>query len=117
MRLIEIKQLENGAHLNQTISALSTIPEGWAVIPEDMVCANFPFGEVTAEEVAVEKEVIGEDGEVTIETEYVMTVTNWVPGEIPVPEEMPEEEPTPELEEVTWDTLAEAYREGVNSID
>ena len=80
MKLIELKQLENGGHLNQTISELSTIPEGWAVIPEEMVCENFPFGEVTAEE---------KDG--------VMTVTNWIPGEIPVPEEIPtvDTEPTP----------------------
>ena len=81
MRIIEIKALVNGAHRNQT-SSLSKVPEGWAVIPEDMVTENFPFGELTAEEI---------DG--------VMTVTSWIPGEIP------EVEPTPEPEPTTDDVL------------
>ena len=77
MRLIEISKQPNGAHNNQTISHLRKIPEGWAVIPEDMVCENFPFGEVTAEEI---------DG--------VMTVTSWTAGEMPEAEPMPEAKPT-----------------------
>lgn len=72
MRIIEIKALENGAHRNQT-GTFSTIRDGWAVIPEDMTCDNFPFGEVEVAEV---------DG--------VMTVTKWTPGELPAPIE-----PTP----------------------
>ena len=75
MRIIEIVALENGAHRNQT-GSFQAIPEGWAVIPDDMETANFPFGEVTAEEV---------DG--------IMTVTSWTPGEMPEPE--PEVEPEP----------------------
>lgn len=81
MRIIEIKALVNGAHRNQT-SSLSKVPEGWAVIPEDMVTENFPFGKLTAEEI---------DG--------VMTVRSWIPGEIP------EVEPTPEPEPTTDDVL------------
>lgn len=78
MRIVEIKATQSGAHRNQTINgALPTIPEGWAVIPDDMVCENFPFGEVEAEE------AVG-----------VMTVTNWIPGELPEPEPEPEKEPT-----------------------
>lgn len=69
MRIIEIKALENGAHRNQT-GKFSTIPEGWAAIPDDMTCENFPFGEVEAAEV---------DG--------VMTVTKWTPGIVPEVEE------------------------------
>ena len=67
MNMIEIAALPNGAHNNQTYHGV--LPEGWAVIPEDMVCENFPFGEVTAEEI---------DG--------VMTVTEWTPGIAPEPE-------------------------------
>lgn len=78
MRIIEIKALDNGAHRNQT-GTFTTIPEGWAVIPEDMKTENFPFGEVVAEEI---------DG--------VMNVTEWIPGVIPDPEPIPEPEPTAE---------------------
>ncbi len=71
MTMIEIATLDNGAHRNQTATA--TVPEGWAVIPSDMETPNFPFGEVTAEEI-----------------NGVMTVTSWTAGELP-----PVEPPTP----------------------
>lgn len=64
MRAIEIAALSNGAHRNQT--GLDVLPDGWAVIPEFVVCDNFPFGDITVEEI---------DG--------VMTVTSWTPGIIP----------------------------------
>ena len=100
MRIVEIKALENGAHNNQTINgALSRIQDGYAVIPDDMICDNFPFGEVKAEEI---------DG--------VMTVTEWIAGEIPEPEPDPEEQ-TEDNNPVTWSELAEAYRKGVNSLE
>lgn len=66
MRLIEIKTHENGSHNNGTWDIPGVLPDGWAVIPEDMVCDAFPFGEVEVEEV---------DG--------VMVVTKWTPGVIP----------------------------------
>lgn len=72
MTIIEISALENGAHRNQT-GNMCAIPDGWAVIPESMETKNFPFGDVTAEEI---------DG--------IMTVTSWAPGEIPEPEPEPE---------------------------
>lgn len=75
MKIIKIVALENGAHSNQTYHGV--LPEGWAVIPDDMECENFPFGEVEVEKV---------DG--------VMTVTKWTAGEIPEPEPAPETEPT-----------------------
>ena len=74
MRIIEIEALSNGAHRNQT-GTLKTVPEGYAVIPDDMETPNFPFGEVTAEEI---------DG--------VMAVTNWVAGKAPAPFPTLEEE-------------------------
>lgn len=76
MRIIEIAPLENGAHRNQN-GGVSVVPEGWAVIPADMECENFPFGEVEVAEV-----------------NGVMTVTKWTPGEMPEPEPVPEAEPT-----------------------
>lgn len=92
MRIIEIAPLSNGAHRNQS-GGFSVVPEGWAVIPGDMECENFPFGEVEVAEI---------DG--------VMTVTKWTPGV------MPEPEPTPEPEEASvWDELDAAYQKGVNT--
>ena len=75
MRIIEIAALSNGSHRNQT-GTFSTIPDGWAVIPDDMETPNFPFGEITVDE------------------STPPTVTNWIPLPIPEPEPEPEPEPT-----------------------
>ena len=93
MKIIEIKALENGAHRNQT-SDIAAIPEGWAVIPEDMVCENFPFGKVE-----------------TAEVDGVVTVTKWTAGEIPEQED-PEAEPT-EVEKLRADLEFLAIMTGV----
>ena len=86
MRIIEITALDNGAHRNQT-GSLSVVPDGWAVIPDVMEVENFPFGEIEVDEV---------DG--------VMTVTKWVPGEMPEPAPVPEsDEPT--IEELMYELL------------
>lgn len=77
MRIVQIDALDNGAHRNQTIDSLTAIPEGWAVVPDDMVTDNFPFGDLTAEEI---------DG--------VMMVTSWTPGVIPEPDPIPERNPS-----------------------
>lgn len=76
MRIVEIAVDENGAHRNQTAN-LKTVPAGWAVIPDGMETPNFPFGDITVEEM---------DG--------VMVVTSWTAGTIPAPEPTPEPEPT-----------------------
>lgn len=78
MRLIEIKALENGGHRNM-VGNFTYIPEGWAVIPDDMETPNFPFGTVETEKI---------DG--------VETVTKWTAGDIPEPTPIPEAEPTTE---------------------
>ena len=77
MRMIEIAALSNGAHRNQT-GEFRTIPNGWAVVPADMETENFPFGDVTVEEV-----------------NGVPTVIEWIPGAMPEPEPV-EVEPTAE---------------------
>ena len=115
---IEILALENGAHRNQT-GSLSAIPEGWAVIPDELETENFPYGEVEVEDVvhykevmkSREVEVVNEDGETVIETEWyteqepeysIMTVVKWTPLPMPEPEPLPEPEPT-ELEQLRAD--------------
>lgn len=75
MKMIEISALENGAHRNQTYHGV--LPEGWAIDRDNLCKENFPFGEVTVEEV---------DG--------LMAVTSWTPGEVPEPEPEAEPEPT-----------------------
>lgn len=74
MKILEIAALSNGAHRNQS-GNFRTVPDGWAVIPDNMTLENFPFGEVEAEEI-----------------NGVMTVTKWTAGEMPEPE--PVEKPT-----------------------
>ena len=70
MIIIEITELYNGGHNNQTINgadpATFPVPDGWAVIPDTMETPNFPFGEVVTEEI-----------------NGVETVTSWTPGIIP----------------------------------
>lgn len=74
--IIKIEPFSNGSHANQSMTP-KNIPDGWAVIPDDMELPNFPFGTVTSKEI---------DG--------VMTVTTWVAGTMPEPEPIPEPEPT-----------------------
>ena len=76
MRIIKIDPFDNGAHANQ-IGYLDVVPDGWAIIPDEMLCENFPFGDVEVEEI---------DG--------VVTVTKWTPGTIPEPEPLPTPGPT-----------------------
>ena len=95
MKIIEIVSNNNGAHRNQTFSKnIKNIPGGWAVIPDDMVTENFPFGEVTTEEI---------DG--------VMTVTCWKP--LPIPETEEVEAPISEIEQIRADLDYIAIMTGV----
>lgn len=84
MTIIELASLSNGAHRNQT-SNMTTIPDGWAVIPDGMNTPNFPFGTVTAEPL-----------------NGIMTVTSWTAGDIPEPDPEPTPEPT-EMEQLRAD--------------
>jgi hypothetical protein len=75
MRIIEINALGNGAHNNQSYPGF--VPDGWAVIPDDVETKNFPFG-VPA-----------------IDYDHgVPTVVHWIPGVMPEPDPIPAPEPT-----------------------
>lgn len=80
MKIIEIKAQENGSHRNQT-GQFSAIPEGWAVLSDNMDAPNFPFGEIEVEEI-----------------EGVMTVTKWEAGTLPEIEEP--EKPVSKVEQL-----------------
>lgn len=98
MTIIEIQTLYNGAHRNQSGSFLS-VPEGWAVIPEDMeIPSTFPFVDIVVNDGVV--------AEITANEEAYNEAKKRA-----------EEEKPTETDSVTWDILAEAYTEGVNSID
>ena len=92
MRMIEIAALPNGAHRNQTFNG--SLPIGWAVVPENLETANFPFGEVTVE-------CINE----------LTTVTGWIAGEMPEPAVVPEPEFAPsEAEDTAAMLIDHEYR-------
>lgn len=106
MQIIEIQELENGAHRNQTIDREIPVPEGWAVFPEHFGAAseleNFPFGRIAA-----------------ADRNGTMTVTSWTPGEVPEAPEGPEE-PPPSQEarlaalEAETAAIAAAIEQGLN---
>ena len=84
MRIIEIEALENRAHLNQEQEgAFASIPDGFAVVPDDMDTPNYPFGEIEVEEI-----------------NGVMTVTTWIPGVMPEPEPTPDIAPEPSADDI-----------------
>lgn len=81
MKLIEIKALENGAHNNQTTDFEIPVPEGWAVIPDDMtIPETFPFVDITVE-----------DGVVKEMTAGVIPEPSPVPDPAPTTRELAEE--------------------------
>lgn len=123
MFIVKLTALENGAHQANNSDWITSVPDGWAMIPEDFpVPDTFPFVDIEAEEVTYYNEVeipaqrkipvldeqgnpiLDEDGNPLTETkEYtdkkqvpytLMTVTDMMPGIVPEPEPEPEPEPT-----------------------
>ena len=87
MKIVEIAQLDNGGHRNQ--DGIGVVPDGWAVVPEDLETVNFPFGNLTAEE-----------------TDGAMTVTSWEP--LPIPE------PEPETDDISSDEALDIIMGGAD---
>lgn len=87
MKIIEIEALSNGGHRNQT-GNFNAVPNGWAVVPNELETPNFPFGGIE-----------------TTEINGVMTVTKWTPSDIP------EQEPT--AEPITLDERVSALESAV----
>lgn len=84
MKIIEIAALDNGAHNNQEIYGVDPsvfpVPDGWAVIPEDIVIPDtFPFVNITVAD-------SDEDG--------APFVTSMTAGVVPDPDPDPEPEPS-----------------------
>lgn len=103
MKIIEIAAHGNGAHNNQEIYGVDPsvfpVPDGWAVIPEDIVIPDtFPFVNITVADSA-------EDG--------APFVTSMTAGVVPEPEPEPIREPT-ELEQLRADVDYIAMETGVD---
>lgn len=73
MRILKITPFANGGHDNDSPGTPRPIPDGWAVVPDDLETPNFPFGDITVED---------QDG--------LPTVTSWTPLPMPEPEPEPE---------------------------
>lgn len=95
MKIIKIEANENGSHNNQESNAiLPVIPDGWAVIPDDMsIPDSWPFVGIEAEKISVnpEESPVSEG-----EEDMLWVVTSMTPGIVPEPGPMPEQEPTAE---------------------
>ena len=126
MRIVEIKAMPNGGHVNLSGDSVSCPPDGWAMIPEGFpVPDTFPFlNEIKVEEITYYNEVkvpakrevpvlddegnpvLDEEGNPLTETEdymdtkqvpyTMMTVTSMTPGIVPEPAPEPVPEPTME---------------------
>lgn len=80
MKIIEIIALENGSHRNLS-GIFETIPDGWAVIPDDLETPNFPYGDVEVKDediIKTEIELIdGEEKEVEKVIGTRKVVSKW----------------------------------------
>lgn len=104
MHIIQLEALEEGVFNDHKTEYITEPPEGWAMIPDDMVLpSTFPrLGSIEAEEVTytyeVEVEKINEEtGEIELVAETkektMLTVVSMTEGTLPEPVE---EEPTKE---------------------
>lgn len=58
MWIVNLTTNPNGSHNDHRADHITTVPEGWAMIPDDFqLPASYPFGEITAEEVTYYREV------------------------------------------------------------
>lgn len=111
MKLIRTTPNPSGAYPPILEGQFSAVPEGMAVWPEELDTANFYQynGFVTL--------VTAQSEGITVVTGYQANVEAWESWKESLPPDPgPEPEPGPE-DYVTYDELAAAIREGVNSVD
>ena len=106
MKIIKIEPYSNGGHDNLTSDYLTTIPKGYAQIPDDMeIPDTFPYVNIEVAEETRYNEVKHYPIEVDDETEdeepiieripyTVMVVTKMTAGVVPEPAPEPIPEPT-----------------------
>ena len=97
MWIVKIEENPNGSHSNNCSGQITTVPEGWAMIPGDMELPDtFPFVSLEAEEVIHYREVMVAPGVWEKKPFPMMTVTSMIPGIMP-----PASEPEPSWQERT----------------
>ena len=92
MWIVNLTANSNGSHNDHRADHITTVPDGWAMIPDDFeVPDTFPFVDIKAELVTHYHEVKTVDAEgksVTEQHPYtMMTVTKMTPGIVPEPVE------------------------------
>ena len=94
MKIVKIASLDNGAHTNLDGEHITSVPYGWAMIPEDfLIPESFPFVDIEVEEQEHTHEIETDDGKRKPVSIKMMTVIGMKPR--PIPEE-PEPGPTEE---------------------
>lgn len=92
--IIEIKQLENGAHNNQTVyGTIIGVPEGWAWLPETVATPeveNYPYADIITEIIQKNSAPDGMDIRLFGDRDWIDVITSWSPIPAPKPPE-----PTP----------------------
>lgn len=84
MWIVDLTTNPNGSHNDHRADHIASVPEGWAMIPEDFsVPASFPFVSIEAEEVTHTREVEVARGVYEKIPYTVMTVTAMVEGVVP----------------------------------
>ena len=113
MHIIDLTPLEVGVYNDHKSDNISTPPNGWAMIPEDMVLpSTFPrLGSISTEEIDypydVEEEQVSEEtGEKVLvkvtKHRKILTVTNMTEGTLPEPVE-----PEPTNDELVWQAITD----------
>lgn len=113
MHIINLTPLEEGVYNDHKADHITAPPEGWAMIPEDIVLpSTFPrLGSIEAKEITytydVETEKQDEEtGETVTTTEQrekvIMTVTAMTEGTLPEPVD-----PEPTEEEMQWQAITD----------
>ena len=113
MHIINLTPLEEGVYNDHKADHITAPPEGWAMIPDDMVLpSTFPrLGSIEAKEITYTYDVEtekqdDETGEMVTVTEQrervVMTVTDMTEGTLPDPVE-----PEPTTEELLWQSITD----------
>ena len=94
MKIVKIAPLENGAHANLDGKRITSVPYGWAMIPDDFPMPDsFPFVDIAAEEQEHSREIETDDGNRKPVRVKMMTVISMTPRPIPAePEPKPTED-------------------------
>ena len=91
MWIVKIEANQNGSHNDNNANYISTVPDGWAMIPDGFaVPDSFPFVDLEAEEQIHYRKVVTLEG--LVEHPFTaMTVTAMTEREVPP---APEPEPS-----------------------